>query len=141
MVFSPVPSLLLVCLPPHFQPVAPRRSQYYTYLEEAGKQPNSLHVVYINTSLMTKALADRSVPTITCTSSNVVQTILQTFAQVPDAHVWYGPDTYMGRNVAQLFQASAFWCLWRLHFLYPGAALPRGVPSSAIRTSQGRGCL
>jgi len=60
--------------------------------------------VYINTSLRTKALADDLVPTITCTSSNVVQTILQAFAQVPDCHVWYGPDTYMGRNVAQLFQ-------------------------------------
>ena len=69
--------------------------------------------MYINTSLRTKALADDLVPTITCTSSNVVQTILQAFAQVPDCHVWYGPDTYMGRNVAQLFQASGGgdrWC-------------------------------
>ena len=64
-------------------------------------------MVYINTSLKTKALADKAVPTITCTSSNVVQTVLTAFAQVPDVHVWYGPDTYMGRNLAQLFQSLA----------------------------------
>jgi quinolinate synthase len=38
--------------------------------------------VYINTSLRTKAYAHEAVPTITCTSSNVVQTVLQAFAQV-----------------------------------------------------------
>ncbi len=27
--------------------------------------------------------------------------------QVPDATVWYGPDTYMGRNLAQLFTMLA----------------------------------
>ena len=26
--------------------------------------------------------------------------MLQAFAQVPDIHVYYGPDTYMGRNLA-----------------------------------------
>ena len=80
---------------------------YSKYLEQAGQTPNSLHVVYINTSLRTKAEADAVVPTITCTSSNVVQTVLQAFAQVPDAHVWYGPDTYMGRNLVQLFTSLA----------------------------------
>jgi quinolinate synthase len=45
------------------------------------------------------------VPTITCTSSNVVKTVLQAFAQVPDVTVWYGPDTYMGRNLAELFRS------------------------------------
>ncbi len=44
--------------------------------------PLSVHVVYINTSLRTKALAHALVPTITCTSSNVVQTVLTAFAQV-----------------------------------------------------------
>jgi quinolinate synthase len=38
--------------------------------------------VYINTSIVTKAEAQALVPTITCTSSNVVQTVLQAFAQV-----------------------------------------------------------
>lgn len=130
-----------------------------------------MQVVYINTSLRTKALAHAQVPTITCTSSNVVQTVLQAFAQVryaglcpcwacwaclgvcttkkcwqwgggatlyisacqaemrilspglampratsptaavcaqvPDVNVWYGPDTYMGRNLAQLFASLA----------------------------------
>lgn len=50
---------------------------YMSYLEAASRSPNSLHVVYINTSLETKAYAHELVPTITCTSSNVVQTILQ----------------------------------------------------------------
>jgi len=86
---------------------AAEADQYFDYLAEAGQTPNSVHVVYINTSLITKARADALVPTITCTSSNVVQTILQAFAQVPGAHVWYGPDTYMGRNVAQLFAMLA----------------------------------
>jgi quinolinate synthase len=80
---------------------------YESYLSQAGDTPDSLHVVYINTSLKTKALANEVVPTITCTSSNVVQTVLQAFAQVPQANVWYGPDTYMGRNLAQLFTSLA----------------------------------
>ena len=50
---------------------------YMSYLEAASRSPQSLHVVYINTSLETKAYAHELVPTITCTSSNVVQTILQ----------------------------------------------------------------
>ena len=32
---------------------------------------------------------------------------LQAFAQVPNLTVWYGPDTYMGRNLAQLFRSLA----------------------------------
>lgn len=82
---------------------AAESQEYNKYLAEASMTPKSLHVVYINTSLVTKATADSIVPTITCTSSNVVQTVLQGFAQVPDATVWYGPDTYMGRNLAALF--------------------------------------
>ena len=55
---------------------------YHQYLAKAAQQPRSMHVVYINTSLRTKAEADAMVPTVTCTSSNVVQTVLQGFAQV-----------------------------------------------------------
>lgn len=51
-------------------------STYMEYLEEASRS-TSLHVIYINTKLETKAYAHELVPTITCTSSNVVQTILQ----------------------------------------------------------------
>lgn len=50
---------------------------YMNYLEAASGSPPCLHVIYINTSLETKAYAHERVPTITCTSSNVVQTILQ----------------------------------------------------------------
>lgn len=51
---------------------------YSAYLAEAARTAApGLHVVYINTSLRTKALAHAQVPTITCTSSNVVQTVLQ----------------------------------------------------------------
>jgi quinolinate synthase len=77
---------------------------YAAYLRKAAETPNSLHVVYINTSLRTKAHAQAIVPTITCTSSNVIQTVLETFAEQPDAHVWFGPDTYMGQNLRALFE-------------------------------------
>lgn len=77
---------------------------YMSYLAAASKTPPSLHVVYINTSLETKAFAHELVPTITCTSSNVVPTILQAFSQIPDLNIWYGPDSYMGANIAELLQ-------------------------------------
>lgn len=76
---------------------------YRAYLERAHSRPHALHVVYINTSLRTKALAEGLVPTITCTSSNVVKTILQAAAQVPEAEIFFGPDTYMGENLKGLF--------------------------------------
>ena len=80
---------------------------YGAYLMEASATPRSLHVVYINTSLVTKAKAHAIVPTITCTSSNVVRTVLQAAAQIPDVHIWFGPDTYMGENLAQMFRSLA----------------------------------
>ncbi|KAK7330552.1 hypothetical protein VNO77_24747 [Canavalia gladiata] len=77
-----------------------------TYMEylNAASRSTSLHVIYINTKLETKAYAHELVPTITCTSSNVVQTILQAFSQVPGLSIWYGPDSYMGANIKELFQ-------------------------------------
>ena len=39
------------------------------------------------------------------TTSQMLVTVLQAFAQVQDLHVWYGPDTYMGKNLAYLMQA------------------------------------
>ncbi|XP_010555512.1 PREDICTED: quinolinate synthase, chloroplastic [Tarenaya hassleriana] len=77
---------------------------YLNYLEDASSSSPSLHVIYINTSLETKAFTHELVPTITCTSSNVVQTILQAFAQIPELNVWYGPDSYMGANLVELLQ-------------------------------------
>ncbi|MGB5266017.1 MAG: quinolinate synthase NadA, partial [Polyangiales bacterium] len=64
---------------------------YGAYLMNASETPRSLHVVYINTSLVTKAKAHAIVPTITCTSSNVVRTVLQAAAQIPDVNIWFGP--------------------------------------------------
>nr|QKY15239.1 quinolinate synthase chloroplastic (QS) [Polytomella parva] len=79
--------------------------------KEKGNSNNTagraVHVVYINTSLRTKARADALVPTITCTSSNVVSTVLQAAAQIPGVRVYYGPDTYMGRNLVHLLQRLA----------------------------------
>jgi len=54
---------------------------YDAYLEGAARKGRGLHVVYINTSLNTKAKAHSVVPTITCTSSNVVKTVLTGFKQ------------------------------------------------------------
>ncbi len=71
------------------------------------KQKSSLHVVYINTSLETKAISSSIMPTITCTSSNVLQTILQASAQIgpEELQICYGPDTYMGENLVSLLDA------------------------------------
>ena len=77
--------------------------------EEEGtkKHQSSLHVVYINTSLETKAISSSIMPTITCTSSNVLQTILQASAQIgpEELQICYGPDTYMGENLVSLLDA------------------------------------
>lgn len=32
---------------------------------------------------------------------------MQAFAQVPDLSIWYGPDSYMGANIKELFQQMA----------------------------------
>jgi hypothetical protein len=55
-------------------------SAYTHFLKAASRSSPSLHVIYINTSLETKARTHELVPTITCTSSNVVATILQVVA-------------------------------------------------------------
>ena len=70
-----------------------------------GKAENdsALHVVYINTSLETKAISNSIVPTITCTSSNVMATMLQASSEVPNLKILYGPDTYMGDNLVTMF--------------------------------------
>jgi quinolinate synthase len=77
---------------------------YAAWLEKARQSVNPLHVIYINTSLKVKAHAHRAVPTITCTSSNVMQTILQATAQDPSISIWYGPDTYMGHNLKVMLE-------------------------------------
>jgi quinolinate synthase len=80
------------------------RPAYWAWLEKAQRTTkNNLHVIYINTSMETKAKSNSIMPTITCTSSNVVQTVLTAAVDVPDLNVYYGPDTYMGENLQQLF--------------------------------------
>ena len=71
---------------------------YQAWLQQCSEIENALHVVYINTSLRSKAIAS-ILPTITCTSSNVLQTILQIGAEKPETQICYGLDTYMGRNL------------------------------------------
>lgn len=80
---------------------------YRSFLQRAQQTPNALHVIYINTSLKTKAEAHQRVPTLTCTSSNVVQTVLQAAAQIEDVEVFFGPDTYMGQNIESLLRTWA----------------------------------
>ncbi|KAK3256407.1 hypothetical protein CYMTET_34458, partial [Cymbomonas tetramitiformis] len=76
---------------------------YYDYLKSsAGATKNNLHVIYINTSLETKARAHGIMPTITCTSSNVVTTILQAAAEIPDLTVYYGPDARTWEAIWQI---------------------------------------
>lgn len=77
------------------------RDSYRAWLE-TGRNEKALHVVYINTSLETKAISNSIVPTITCTSSNVLNTILTASAQIPDLKIMYGPDTYMGENLVTM---------------------------------------
>jgi quinolinate synthase len=80
---------------------------YQAWLQQQNEIANhrALHVVYINTSLETKAISNSIVPTITCTSSNVLQTILTASAQIERVKILYGPDTYMGHNLISLLTA------------------------------------
>lgn len=64
----------------------------------AGNNP-VVNLVYINTSLASKAMAQSIVPTISCTSANVLRSVLQIAAQKPNTKICYGPDTYMGNNL------------------------------------------
>ena len=82
---------------------------YRAWLHKESKQALDdgcvpLHVIYINTSLETKAISSSIVPTITCTSSNVVQTMLQAASEIPNLRILYGPDTYMGENLERLLE-------------------------------------
>lgn len=79
--------------------------EYLQWLQQFQSRGHCLHVIYINTSLYTKAQSHALVPTITCTSSNVVSTVLSAFAQIPDVRICFGPDTYMGQNLRALFQS------------------------------------
>ena len=82
------------------------KESYRAWLHKAkSHKDNALHVVYINTSLETKAISTSIIPTITCTSSNVMSTMLQASAEIPDIKIYYGPDTYMGDNLVTMFSS------------------------------------
>ena len=82
---------------------------YREWLTTAGPATGGpcLHVVYINTSLSSKAAASATLPTITCTSSNVVSTVLTAAAESPGVRILYGPDAYMGANLVTLLTRVA----------------------------------
>ena len=109
---------------------------YGAYLQTAARTPRSLHVIYVNTSLRVKARAETVVPTITCTSSNVLTMVLQAFAQVPDLHVWFGPDTYMGHNLANMLSA-----LGRLDAATVAKLHPGHTPASLAAAAQRFHCF
>lgn len=105
---------------------------YGAYLSEASQFERALHIVYINTSLVTKAKAHALVPTLTCTSSNVVRSVLQAAAQVPDIHIFFGPDTYMGHNLAHLFRSLGEMDAAKVAAVHP-AHTPESVRSLSER--------
>ena len=80
---------------------------YGAYLAKAAATPRSLHVIYVNTSLRVKAKAHALLPTITCTSSNVVTMVLQAFAQVPGSPRLVRPRHVHGRKPAASVLALA----------------------------------
>ena len=105
---------------------------YGAYLSEAAEYERALHIVYINTSLVTKAKAHALVPTLTCTSSNVVRSVLQAAAQVPDINIFFGPDTYMGHNLAHLFTSLGQMDAAKVAAVHP-AHTPESVRALAER--------
>ncbi|MBK6575130.1 MAG: quinolinate synthase NadA [Sandaracinaceae bacterium] len=72
------------------------------------------------------------VPTLTCTSSNVVRSVLQAAAQVPDIHIFFGPDTYMGHNLAHLFRSLGEMDAAKVAAVHP-AHTPESVRSLSER--------
>jgi len=81
---------------------AAEKDVYKSYLlsekRKAGNAP-IVNLIYINTSLPSKAMAQDIIPTISCTSANVLRSVLQIAAQKPDCKICYGPDSYMGNNL------------------------------------------
>jgi len=81
---------------------AAEKEVYKSYLlsekKKAGNAP-IVNLIYINTSLPSKAMAQDIIPTISCTSANVLRSVLQIAAQKPDCKICYGPDSYMGNNL------------------------------------------
>jgi quinolinate synthase len=49
----------------------------------------------------------------------VVKTVLQAYSQLPDLHVWFGPDTYMGQNLWQLFSSMRELSVEKIRAVHP----------------------
>lgn len=113
-----------------FSPLLPSKSPNISFIHTCV-----FMCVCVRFKTQTKATSQKLVPTITCTSSNVVQTILQAFAQVPGLNVFYGPDTYMGRNLRELFQSMVHWSdeeIKGVHPLHSRATLQELLPKFHI---------
>ena len=114
---------------------AARSEEYMSFLESAASTPKSLHVVYINTALDSKALAHRLVPTITCTSSNVLQTVLQ--VREGSAAERSGGDGEWGRYSVTIYCGFCTFCS-SSHAMCPFLVLPSSLlpfpPSSILPT-------
>ena len=54
--------------------------------------------------------------------------------QVPDLTLWYGPDTYMGANLEELFTSLAALPDEEVRQLHPGAPPPPYPPSCMSHT-------
>jgi quinolinate synthase len=93
---------------------------YDAWLDEAAAVDNALHVIYINTGLDVKARAEVKIPTLTCTSSNALQSILQAIHQIPEVAIRFGPDTYMGRNLEVYLRRLAAMSPERVAAVHPG---------------------
>ncbi len=78
---------------------------YDAFLDTAAAAPSAAHVIYVNTSLQAKARAAAKLATVTCTSSNVVRTLVELGIRRPEARLFFGPDAYMGANIATLLEA------------------------------------
>jgi quinolinate synthase len=92
--------------------------------DASSDKRKALHIMYINTSLKTKASRASVVPTIACMSSNLLRTMLQASAQLGlgELRVCYGPNMYMGENLVSLLNAvlTSGWSNSRIrHKLHP----------------------
>ncbi len=87
------------------------RGRGFRVSDASSNGRKALHIVYINTGLKTKASSASVVPTIACTSSNVLHTMLQARAQrrPGELRVCYGPNTYMGENLIVAIMLTIMW--------------------------------
>lgn len=99
---------------------------YARYLESCQAAGSNAHVIYVNTSLPAKTRAAETLPTLTCTSSNVIRSLVHLAVDAPETALSFGPDAYMGANVRTHFEglrAAPVEALATLHPDFDHAAL------------------